>query len=94
MVQKPTSGWKANAYIIFDYQSPTDFKFAGIDVSNDKIVLGHRTAAAWVVDKQAANVHLKADTYYNLLVAVNEAARLGSASAAPAAASGSDTTAA
>ncbi len=31
-VSKPTAGWKANAYIIFDYFSPTDFKFAGIDV--------------------------------------------------------------
>jgi len=68
---KPTAGWKANAYVIFDYFSPTDFKFAGIDVSLDKVVLGHRTATAWVVDKQIANVRLKPDTYYNMLVAVN-----------------------
>jgi hypothetical protein len=68
---KPTAGWKANSYVIFDYQSPTDFKFAGINVSLDKIQLGHRTASGWVVDVQAANVRLVADTYYNLLVAVN-----------------------
>ena len=29
MANKPTAGWKANAYVIFDYFSPTDFKFAG-----------------------------------------------------------------
>ena len=68
---KPTGGWKANSYVVFDYQSPTDFKFAGIDVSNDKVVLGHRAASGWVVDVQAANFHLKPDTFYNLLVAVN-----------------------
>jgi hypothetical protein len=33
---KPTGGWKANAYVIFDYFSPTDFRFAGIDVSTNK----------------------------------------------------------
>ena len=49
-MQKPTGGWKANAYVIFDYFSPTDFKFAGIDVSTNKIVIGHRTAAGWVID--------------------------------------------
>ena len=32
---KPTGGWKANAYIIFDYFSATDFKFAGVDVSTN-----------------------------------------------------------
>jgi hypothetical protein len=68
---KPTGGWKANSYVIFDYHSPTDFKFAGIDVSLDKVVLGHRTTSGWVVDKQIANVKLKPDTFYNMLVAVN-----------------------
>ena len=33
---KPTGGWKANAYVIFDYFSPTDFKFAGVDVSTTR----------------------------------------------------------
>jgi Ca2+-binding RTX toxin-like protein len=71
-VQKPTAGWKANAYVIFDYWSPTDFKFAGIDVSNNKIVMGHRTASGWVVDAQSTvPVLIKADITYNVLVAVN-----------------------
>ena len=54
MVQKPAAGWKANAYLIFDYFSPTDFKFAGLDASLNKAVLGHRTAAGWVVDAQGS----------------------------------------
>ena len=41
---KPTAGWKANSYLIFDYQGKTDFKFAGIDVSTNKLVMGHRDA--------------------------------------------------
>ena len=49
-VQKPLAGWKANAYLIFDYFSPTDFKFAGIDVSINKVVMGHRDASGWQVD--------------------------------------------
>ena len=53
-MQKPTGGWKANAYVIFDYFSPTDFKFAGIDVSTNKIVMGHRNAQGWIVDAPGA----------------------------------------
>ena len=44
---------------------------AGIDVSLNQIQLGHRTASGWIVDKMAANVQLKPDTFYNMLVAVN-----------------------
>ena len=47
--RKPTSGWKANAYIIFDYFSPTDFKFTGIDISTNKLVMGQRTTSGWNV---------------------------------------------
>ena len=53
-VTKPTGGWKGNAYLLFDYFSPTDFKFAGLDDSVNKVVLGHRTAAGWIVDTQAS----------------------------------------
>jgi Ca2+-binding RTX toxin-like protein len=69
-MQKPTGGWKANAYVIFDYQSATDFKFAGIDASRDKIQLGHRTAEGWIVDAETP-AQIKPGQYYNVLVAVN-----------------------
>ncbi|HET6576464.1 MAG TPA: hypothetical protein VFG68_22885, partial [Fimbriiglobus sp.] len=67
---KPVGGWNANAYVIFDYYSPTDFKFAGINPSLNKLQVGHRAPWGWAVDAQA-NIQAKPDTYYNLLVAVN-----------------------
>jgi hypothetical protein len=69
---KPTAGWKANSYVIFDYQSAMDFKFAGIDVSTNKLVMGHRDASGWHVDEQAVvRGGVKADKFYNVLLAVN-----------------------
>ena len=38
------------AGMVFDYYSDTDFKYVMIDVPNGLVVLGHRTAAGWVVD--------------------------------------------
>jgi Ca2+-binding RTX toxin-like protein len=67
---KPTGGWNANAYIIFDYFSPTNFKFAGINISTDKYEMGYRDATGWHVVRQT-NVQIKPDEYYNMLVAVN-----------------------
>jgi Ca2+-binding RTX toxin-like protein len=70
--EKPTGGYKSNAYIVFDYQSETDFKFAGINVSNSKLEIGHRTEAGWVVDVQGVYPgSLKADTNYHVFLALN-----------------------
>jgi hypothetical protein len=52
-MEKPTAGWKANSYVIFDYYGPTDFKFAGLNASIDKIQIGHRDESGWIVDVQA-----------------------------------------
>jgi hypothetical protein len=72
MAIKPTGGWEANSFMIFDYQGESDFKFAGLDVSINKLVMGHRDASGWHVDKQGVVTGgLKADKYYNLLLAVN-----------------------
>jgi hypothetical protein len=71
-IVKPTAGWKGNAYLIFDYHDPQDFKFAGIDDSVNKLLMGHRDATGWHVDEQApVPGGLKYDTFYNMLVAVN-----------------------
>jgi len=67
---KPTGGYKSNAYIIFDYQSPTDFKFAGINVSTNKLVMGHRTADGWIIDEQTP-ARLKPNRDYNVLLSIN-----------------------
>ena len=71
--QKPTGGWKANAYVIFDYFSPTDFKFAGIDVALNKVVLGHRTTrpAGSSTRRRSVQGSVRSDTWYDLLVTVN-----------------------
>jgi hypothetical protein len=70
--QKPTGGWKSNSYVMFDYWSPTDFKFAGIDISINKMVIGHRTPAGWIVDAQGAvQGSLRYDAYYGVLLTVN-----------------------
>jgi len=72
LVQKPTAGWKANAYLIFDYFSPTDFKFAGLDVALNKVVVGQRTAAGWTILAQAAVTGGVRDSrYYGMQVIVN-----------------------
>ncbi|HEY3484924.1 MAG TPA: Calx-beta domain-containing protein [Ilumatobacteraceae bacterium] len=72
--QKPTGGWKANSYLIFDYYGPDDFLFAGIDVSINKFVMGHYDPSnpyyKWVIDKQVP-LQVKPDTWYDLKVAVN-----------------------
>jgi Ca2+-binding RTX toxin-like protein len=69
-IVKATGGWKGNSYIIFDYASTTDFKFAGIDQSSNKLVIGHKASWGWAVDKQVP-FQAKADTVYNILLAVN-----------------------
>jgi hypothetical protein len=67
---KPIQGWKANSYLIFDYYGPDDFKFAGIDISNDKIVMGEKVGPDWIVRAQKP-VQVKPDVWYDVLVAVN-----------------------
>ena len=69
-VVKPIAGWNANAFIIFDYEGPTSFKFAGIDASTNKLVMGHRDATGWIYDRQIPFL-AKWDTRYEMLVAVN-----------------------
>jgi Ca2+-binding RTX toxin-like protein len=69
-VIKPTAGWKADAYLVFDYQSRTDFKFAGIDIAINKLVMGHRDASGWIIDEQTP-FQAKPDTFYNMTLAAN-----------------------
>jgi hypothetical protein len=68
---KPKSGYKANAYIVFDGQSATNFKFAGIDVAGSKAQIGRRTASGWEV-LASANLNLKTDRDYVLKVVVSD----------------------
>ncbi|WP_419904389.1 hypothetical protein [Kiloniella sp.] len=67
---KDKQGYDSNSYIIFDYQSATDFKFAGINQSLDKIQVGHRTAEGWVIDTQS-NMRLRAGQEYDLTLTLH-----------------------
>jgi hypothetical protein len=69
---KPVAGYNANAYLVFDYMSATDFKFAGINVSTSKLEIGYRDAAGWHVVLQTPYTGaLKAATDYSMLLALN-----------------------
>ncbi|MHC4281808.1 MAG: hypothetical protein ACYSWZ_02365, partial [Planctomycetota bacterium] len=67
---KPIAGYKANAYILFDYYSDEDFKFVGLNSSTNKIEIGQRTADGWEV-LIFANMQIKDGQNYNLLLALN-----------------------
>jgi hypothetical protein len=67
---KDRAGYESNAFLIFDYQGPTDFKFAGVNPKIDKLQIGHRTEEGWIVDVQS-NMRLRANTDYRLLLALN-----------------------
>ncbi len=68
--EKDKQGYNSDAYIVFDYQSATDFKFAGIDAGLDKIRIGHRTEAGWIVDTQR-NMQLRDGTEYELTLVLH-----------------------
>ncbi|MEE4312992.1 MAG: hypothetical protein V2J11_00765, partial [Desulfofustis sp.] len=68
--EKPIAGYKANAYIVFDYYGDDDFKFAGLNSSTNKVEIGQRTANGWEV-LTSANMLIKADRDYNVLLSVN-----------------------
>jgi Ca2+-binding RTX toxin-like protein len=63
---------KQVGFIIFDYHSPTDFKYAGLDSINDVLRIGQRTAAGWI-DKAVVRSTLNANSVYSPILAVNGA---------------------
>ena len=68
---KPVAGYKANAYIDLRLLSaPTDFKFAGINVSNNKLEIGHRAASGWITDTWW-NFQVKAGTDYIVMLSID-----------------------
>src|SRR5262249_35208537 len=79
-VGKPTGGSQSNAFIIFDYVSATNFKFAGIDGFTNKIEIGHYDAGSnggvgngnngWVVDTQTP-FQIQNNQTYGLFLALN-----------------------
>ncbi len=56
----------SNGFVIFDYQSPTNFKFAGAFVGNQQWVVGHRDANGWEIDAMFSDPSIAPGTDYNL----------------------------
>lgn len=67
---KDKAGVKSNGYVIFDWQGPESFKFAGLEVGTDKVQIGERTAAGWEVQAQS-NLRLQANADYDVTVALH-----------------------
>ncbi|MEA1863700.1 MAG: Calx-beta domain-containing protein [Euryarchaeota archaeon] len=71
-LDKPTGGWKSNGYVIFDYYNDVDFKFAGINVSTNKIEMGYVDELGWhYVERSTVPVQIKPKQNYTVTVAVN-----------------------
>ena len=58
-----------NGFVIFDYDSPEDFKFAGPNMAEERWVIGHRDANGWSVDAWIGET-LDAATNYPIRVTV------------------------
>ena len=50
VMRSKNSGAKQNMYMVFDYQGPTDFKYAGAAVGSGKWKIGHCDGSGWPVD--------------------------------------------
>ncbi len=61
-----TGGLYSNGFVIFDYQSPTNFKFAGAFVGNQQWVIGHRDSAGWHTDSATSDAGIAGNTSFNL----------------------------
>lgn len=60
-----TSSRWSNAFIVFDYKSPTDYKFAGAFVGIDYWTIGRMTPRGYVMDKSIRE-QIDSDTDYEL----------------------------
>ncbi|WP_254277881.1 hypothetical protein [Halomonas sp. 3H] len=68
--ERPRAGVKSNAYILFDYQDSDDFKFAGIDISTNKLVIGQRIGDEWRVLSET-NLQMRGGQTYELGLILN-----------------------
>jgi hypothetical protein len=63
-------GALSNGYLIFDYVSATDFKFAGVDATTGKLEIGHSNGSTWTIDASVA-AGIAAGKTYSLLLSIN-----------------------
>jgi hypothetical protein len=64
------TGHLSNGYLIFNYLSPTNFDYAGVNATTGNIELGSYNGTNWTVDASAA-AGIKAGNTYNLFLSIN-----------------------
>jgi Ca2+-binding RTX toxin-like protein len=64
-----TVSTQATGGLIFDYFSPTDFKYVAIVAGKNQVVIGHRNSSGYVVDA-SGTATITAGTAYTLLLAI------------------------
>jgi hypothetical protein len=64
-----SSQYLSNAFVIFDYHGPTDFKFAGAYVGANQWIMGHRSASGWITDARL-DASIEALTDHDLRVTI------------------------
>ncbi|MCH9023159.1 MAG: hypothetical protein IID32_10405, partial [Planctomycetes bacterium] len=69
-INRGPRGTLRNSYVIFDYQSDTDYKFVGINAKTNKLEIGRFTADGWVVDEKV-RMTIKANKEYDLRLILN-----------------------
>ena len=62
----------SNAFLVFDYHGITEFKYAGLDMATDQIIIGHRTDAGWFTDAVLGQA-LAANAGYHVRLVIENA---------------------
>lgn len=70
------SGVQQNGFLVFDYQGPTDFKYAGAFVGTDRWAIGHRTSSGWVDDATFTQA-IDTATDYDLQLVIQDDQQVG-----------------
>jgi hypothetical protein len=60
-----------NAFIVFDYISDTDYKYAGLRADDDKWVIGHRTSSGYT-DEASLTETIDVNTWYNITIYIDQ----------------------
>src|SRR5271165_3508884 len=62
-------GALSNGYLLFDYVSATNFKFAGVDATLGQVEIGHYNGSAWIIDA-VRPAGIQAGQTYNLTLSI------------------------
>jgi hypothetical protein len=61
---------RQNCYIVFDFKSATDYKFAGADAYNDQWIIGHHDSTGFYIDQTSSEI-IDVSRWYRLRVEIS-----------------------